>query len=328
MCEWNKSKECCRRVSFAWQAFALALLLLPVMATLANGQLTVTVTIFLTSHIDDDQAVSQTQATQTSGADHLQVQETSQAEVTNLSETQPQTQPPAEEPESDATTNKAPANDDSPLACPGPVETQLSVEPTATLLPADRPGWITHEMDLKSSTHSFVVSSFPTARSNDVDSNLDACLEEATREYVNQLLGDDRAGALLAPHLSSAFVRTNLVDDKTAYVAELSTTGGVMFQKWVQVEVTKEQQEQIRTWYQQQIQRQRMLPLGIGLGGLLGFVSVCNLYFRRSAKKSQQQPVLPMVNQTESNGCCGKRGSWGYAIAIAVAIAVAAVVAN
>ncbi|MFO0944256.1 MAG: hypothetical protein U0930_26400 [Pirellulales bacterium] len=99
-----------------------------------------------------------------------------------------------------------------------------------------------------------------------------------------------------------------------------------MFQKWVRVEVTKEQQEQMRTWYQEQVQRRRMIPLAIGLAGLVALVGAGNLIFRRSASKSHQSPMMKIVDNAPVKSCCGKRGGWGYAFAIAVAIVVAALV--
>lgn len=360
MTSWNNDRKCYRHASIAWQAVALALLLLPITAPMANAQITLSISILFPTQVDDqpaqDTPAQDTPATApapeqppqpaqeptaptspasaaepSSSATAASNTNTSAPTVAPTAEVQAQAQADQTSAQSPTTPELAPqaapqANSDSKPndAVPPNQEKQLSVEPGATLLPSDRPDWISKELDLKSATHRFVVSSFPTARESDIDSNLDACLEEATSNYVNQLLGDDRAGQLLAAQLNAAFVRTNLLDDKTTYVAELSTTGGAMFQKWVMVEVTKEQQEQIRTWYQERLQRQRIIPLGIGLAGLVAFVGACNLFFRRSASKSQQSPMLKVIGNPTSSACCGKRGGWGYLVAIAIAIGVAA----
>ncbi len=356
MTSWNNDRKCSRPASIAWQAVALALLLLPVTAPLANAQVTLSISILFPTQ-RDDQPAQDTPAQDTPAAAPAPEQSPQPAQeptaptspapavepsssasaVSNSNASAPTVTPTAEvqtQAQTDQTSAQSPTTPElAPKAesetkpndvVPPNQEKQLSVEPGATLLPADRPDWISKELDLKSATHRFVVSSFPTARESDIDSNLDACLEEATSNYVNQLLGDDRAGYLLAAHLSAAFVRTNLLDEKTAYVAELSTTGGAMFQKWVMVEVTKEQQEQIRTWYQERLQRQRIIPLGIGLAGFVAFVGACNLFFRRSASKSQQSPMLKVIGNPTTSACCGKRGGWGYLVAIAVAIGIAA----
>lgn len=205
-----------------------------------------------------------------------------------------------------------------------PAERRLSVEPSNSLLPADRPSWIGSEPDFKSATHRFVVASIPTAREDEVDVNLDASLVEAISSYAVDQLGDDRAGQLLASHLSSAFIRTNYVDDKSSYTAELSTTGGSMYQKWVMVEISPEQQDLLKTWYQERIQRERIVPLAVAFVGLLGLVGITNLWFRRSASRNPQAPMMQVIQPAAKTGCCGKRGGWGYAVAIAIAIAVAA----
>ncbi len=212
-----------------------------------------------------------------------------------------------------------PASPTPPLVQP------LSVEPAKSLLPEDRPNWITLEPDYATDTHRFVVSSIPTTHESDVDANLDAPLEEAVRSYVAEQFGDDRAGTLLSSRLSSAFVRANLIDDKKSYTAELTTTSGGMFQKWVMVEVTKEQREELQTWYREQMQRERILPLGLGVAGLLGMVGLLNMVFRRAAGKASSQPLkLAMVDPVLAKStCCNTKGSWGIAVAIAIAIAVA-----
>lgn len=337
MSKWNY-RERNRRATIAWQAVALAILLLPVTAPLARGQFSVTVSIMLNSQVSADELNQEGPASSVAP-------EKPRAAEAPTAPVPPEAPVQAVEPQSasvDATplapTDNAAVvtvqdiapqpttNDQTSSSSLQPKETQLSVEPGATLLRADRPAWISNEIDLKSATHRFVVSSFPTARESEIDSNLDLCLEEAARSYANQLLNDEQAGDMLAAHLSSAFVRTNLLDDRTSYLAELSTTGGAMFQKWVMVEVTKEQQEQIRTWYHEQIQRKRLIPLAVGLTGFVVLIGAGNLLFRRSAGKSQQSSMMKVVGKSPAATCCGKRGGWGYAFAIVIAIVVAALV--
>ncbi|MFO0944257.1 MAG: hypothetical protein U0930_26405 [Pirellulales bacterium] len=273
MSKWN-SGERNRRASVAWQAVAIAILLLPITAPLARGQFLVTVSIVLSSQVAaDDPTQDEPTAKPVEAPNEQQtaVAEAPPAPVPPVAPSEPAIEKPAIQesahgqkidaavvatpsvPEatkvevgqqeavitagqsaeskslSEPTTAPKPTpeanptvNDKSDTRAQQPKETQLSVEPGATLLPTDRPAWISQEMDLKSATHRFVVSSFPTARESEVDSNLDACLEEAARSYVSQLLNDDSAGELLDRHLSAlTFVRTNLLDDKTTYLAEL-----------------------------------------------------------------------------------------------------------
>jgi hypothetical protein len=233
-------------------------------------------------------------------------------------------------PQSPAGESPEPAKQDttsnvSPAPTP-PLEQELSVAPGKTLLPDDRPNWITLEPDYSTDTHRLVVSSIPTARRDDTESNLDAPLEEALRNYVCEQFDDEHAGRLLENRLSAAFIRTNLIDDKLSYTAELSTSGGEMYQKWVMVEVTKEQRQQLQTWYREQVQRERILPLGVGVVGLLGLIGLLNLGFRKvSRNKPTIQPlkVAQVDEVVNSPICCSKKSKWGLAFVIAIAIAVA-----
>lgn len=207
-----------------------------------------------------------------------------------------------------------------------PFETVLSVQPFSSSLPADRPSWITREPDYHSSTHSFVVGSIQSSRKGEVEDYLDVALEESVRSYANQLIGDDHAGELLSARLTAAFVRTNLLDDDSCYSAEVVTNSGLQHRKWVMVEITKEQQEVIRTWYQEQIQRRRVGPLAVVFLSILGMVGVSNLVLRRSAGRHSQTSAMQVKAMDVPTSKC-KRSGWGYVVAIAVAIATACFVA-
>jgi hypothetical protein len=110
-------------------------------------------------------------------------------------------------------------------------------------------------------------------------------LVEAVQSYVSSLLRDDRAGTLVADRLTPSFIRTNLLDDSKSYVAEMNTSAGPMYQKWVMVEVSPKQQEQITIWYSQTIQRQRVFPLAVAVAGLLSLVGASHLVLRRRSRR-------------------------------------------
>ncbi len=351
MCECNEVQLSNRR-NILTACLALILLASPVALPWANGQFSLTLTVLVQTQTDDPAKeappveptapsepatpVDEGAKSPAPTAEAPKAPETPElaapqvtaspeasavAEVTAITTTQDNTTQ-----ESSNTTSigevTAPKQSSTESAPAG--ERRLSVEPSSSLLPADRPSWIGSEPDFKSSTHRFVVASIPTAREDEVDVNLDASLVEALSSYVVEQLGDDRAGYLLASHLSSAFIRTNYVDDKTSYTAELSTTGGSMYQKWVMVEISPEQQELLKTWYQERIQRERIVPLAVAFVGFLGLVGITNLWFRRSASRNPQAPMMQVIQPVAKSGCCGKRGGWGYAVAIAVIIAIAA----
>lgn len=362
MCECNEVQLGNRR-NILTACLALILFASPIALPWANGQFTLTLTVLIQTQTDDPPKeappVEPTATPTDEGAKNsAQTVETPKAPETPEVATPQVTAGPATAPVAEVTAI-APPEASSPVAATTPAATQentaastsssntrsigevttphqtdteaaqagerrLSVEPSNSLLPADRPSWIGSEPDFRSSTHRFVVASIPSTREDEVDVNLDASLVEALSSYAVEQFGDDRAGQLLASHLSSAFIRTNYVDDKTSYTAELSTTGGSMYQKWVMVEISPEQQELLKTWYQERIQRERIVPLAVAFVGLLGLVGITNLWFRRSASRNPQAPMMQVIQPAEKGGCCGKRGGWGYAVAIAIAIAVAA----
>lgn len=187
----------------------------------------------------------------------------------------------AEVGDSEFSTNAASASERAANRAETQVPHPLSVEPSSQLLPKDRPSWIETDPDTESEVHRFVVASIPTSLKSELDSNLDATLVAAIKNYVNQQFGPD-SDQMLHERLTAAFIQTNLVDENKTYVAEMQTGDGPLFQKWVMIEVTPEQRNQIRLWINQQLQRQRVLPLGLWIGGLLSLVGISHLFLRRN----------------------------------------------
>ncbi len=169
----------------------------------------------------------------------------------------------------------------------------LSVEPSIQMLPKDRPSWIDAEPETGTDIHRFVVASIPTALKSELDSNLDATLEAALKAYASQQFSPD-AGELLRERLTAAFIRTNLIDENKTYIGEMRTGEGPLFQKWVMVEVTPKQRDQMRHWHSEQLQRQRVLPLGLGLAGLFTVIALTHLALRRRVK------VPPGLKETQA----------------------------
>lgn len=224
---------------------------------------------------------------------------------------------------------------DVPPSTPPSTPHPLSVEPTSQMLPKDRPSWIDMEPDYESEVHRFVVASIPTALKKEVDSNLEATLVEALKSYVGQQFGAD-ADQLIHDRLTATFIQTNLVDEKKSYVAELQTGEGPLFQKWVMVEITPEQRGQLRLWVSQQIQRQRVLPLGIVLFGLLATVGLTHMLLRRQSKlpdnlkATQIQPANPVQPVASQGKTCrvSRCGKFGVITALAVAVLTAVAVSS
>lgn len=310
MCEINRPQARSKARQFLVGCLASLVLLSPLNLSMASGQISLSFALIIKAVVQPPAAEASTDSSSAeiskrpvSGADAVA------AEVTELS----------------PDVSAAGASLDQPSA---PLEKILSVGPVKSLLPEDRPHWITLEPDYTTATHRLVVSSIPTAHESDIDANLDSPLEEALSNYVVEQFGDLRAGKLLAHKLSAAFIRVNLLNDRKSYTAELSTSSGGMFQKWVMVEISAEQREQLQAWYREQVQRERVMPLGLGVAALLSGIGLLNMVFRKAAHKAIAQTVkLAAVDQlADKPSRCNPKFKWGLAVAIAIATAAAILV--
>jgi hypothetical protein len=184
----------------------------------------------------------------------------------------------------------------------------LSVEPGArSLLPDDRPKWVGAPPDLSANQHYLYVGSIPTSNLAQVDAALNEALVAAVSSYIEEEVVLHLGAAATMP-IDSDFIRKNLIDDPDGYVAELSTSDGPMYQKWVTVRVTPEQREVFHKWHKQATQRQRLGALGALLSLLVGGVALTHMVLRRwygSAK-------LPTVNRaTATEPTLARHGSSG-----------------
>ncbi|MCA9125624.1 MAG: hypothetical protein KDB22_01000 [Planctomycetales bacterium] len=181
----------------------------------------------------------------------------------------------------------------------------LSVNPSRKpLLPEDHPRWITEAPDFKSPIHRFVVASIPTIDPDGVDESLEEPMIAKLYEYVDEHVAHSpNASQLMRDKLTVGYIWKNLIDDSVGYTAELNTSEGPMLQKWVYVTVTQPQQEQLETWYNEALQRQRLKPLALGMLSLAGLVGLAHLVLRR--QQVSPQPVTqaqPLTNKPRTGG--------------------------
>ena len=279
----------------------------PVSVQLAVGQSSVDLSVRLTSDEASRPAEAQAaeptetvEAEATVAADDSSPAVDASAADTAVTESNDANQVPKEAAAKEAEEGRQAAGIDS--------EHRLSVEPHRTMLPKDRPGWLVAEPNLEAPIHQFVVQSIPTSILAEVDANLDASLVESLRNYACTLLRDERAGERLQDRLTATFARINLVDEAKSYTAELQTAAGPMHQKWVMVEFTPEQRRQLSLWHGQALQRERLLPLGLGLVGLLTVVATSYLMLQRRGRKSAV-PLAQLAQPLETGQRSSCRGS-------------------
>ncbi|GAB5402512.1 MAG: hypothetical protein Aurels2KO_07430 [Aureliella sp.] len=159
---------------------------------------------------------------------------------------------------------------------------ELSVAPGGDpLLPEEAPQWVGATPRLDAGTHTLVVSSMATVKRARVDAELDMPLCKTVMDYVQNDLIAGSSDVDLRHYVTADYIRKNLIDQPEGYVAEIATSNGPMYQKWVKVNVTPEQQKQLKAWYAEAVQGERLPPIGFGLAGLLGVVGLAHLVLRR-----------------------------------------------
>ncbi|MCA9193447.1 MAG: hypothetical protein KDB03_16860 [Planctomycetales bacterium] len=171
----------------------------------------------------------------------------------------------------------------------------LSVEPGHySLLPENHPDWVGAPPKLTGEVHELYVGSLPCFEMDELDANLEEALLASIWEYVDgQVLHDSGAAEQLKDKLTVNYVRRNLLEDPNGYVAELNTGGGKMLQRWVKIQVTPEQREQIQVWHREYLQHVRLRPLGIGIACVLLVVGGMRLMIGRHRGPNVQAVQLP-----------------------------------
>lgn len=178
---------------------------------------------------------------------------------------------------------------DEHLGSDEPVE--LSVEPgSQPILPANRPAWIGADPDYTGDIHRLYVGSTAVSEREEVDSALDFALITAVNRYLEDKVLQ-KGGSASDLLLDASYIRRNLINEAHGCVLELSTSSGPMYQKWVTIEITPEQREQLQQRYREALQRQRMVPLGTGLAGILGLVGLSHLILRSRHGLPTTQPL-------------------------------------
>lgn len=201
---------------------------------------------------------------------------------------------------------------------------ELSVAPgSQPLLPADRPAWISEPADYASDTHRLTVSSFPTEDLVKIDSSLEEPLLAAVYQYVeDRVIKDGKIPDQLRNLITVDYIRKNLIEDPDGYVAELTTSNGIMHQKWVRLAITPVQRKQLGKWYQESLQLDRLKPLGVGVLGLLGLVGLVHFTLRKRHVMSSSEPLKPVgfvsyeQSSDRNSGQTGKSRGWLGIIAV------------
>lgn len=192
-----------------------------------------------------------------------------------------------------ALSNGVEESEESPPNNPDQIRS-LSVKPgSQPLLPKDRPAWIGAEPDYSTERHRLFVGSVPMVEEKDVDRALDEPLLAALSGYLGEKVVNDQVTLNLCERLgiTEDYIRRNLINDAAGHTIQLNTSSGPMYQKWVTVEITPAQREQIQAWHREAEQRQNVVPLGLGLALIIGLVGLSHLVLRRKHSLPTAQPL-------------------------------------
>lgn len=184
---------------------------------------------------------------------------------------------------------------------------ELSVEPvleTRPMLPADRPAWVGAPNDTSERIHRLYVASFTanTAAEVEADEMLDDPMVAAVQRYLAETLFPNDESLPLP--VTAEFVRHNLLDKSTSYVAAMTTQSGTEYQKWVVLQVTPEHRDYFTRQLREHKQRHRLAALGTGLAGLLGIAAMMNFGFNRRRRRYPDSlaPVSMAIMPGQGNG--------------------------
>ena len=157
----------------------------------------------------------------------------------------------------------------------------LSVDPERkSLLPSNSPAWVSQPADYSQKYHRFNVCSTPEKSVEAADLSLDFALVFAVRQYIDQRVLNENEAAKNLP-ISAKYIRQNLIDKPSGYIAHAIDIDGQTFQKWVQISVSPDQREQFLVWHAEFVQRQRILQLGLGTLFLVSSVGGVHLVLAR-----------------------------------------------
>ena len=214
---------------------------------------------------------------------------------------------------------------------PAPTEVrELSIEPVLEkrpMLPADRPAWVGAPNDTSERIHRLYVASFTanTAEKVEADEMLDAPLVAAVQRYLGETLfpNDESLPLPITPE----FVRHNLLDKSTSYVAAMTTQSGTEYQKWVVLQISPEHREYFTQLLREHKQRHRLAALGTGLAGLLGVTALLNFGFNRRRRRypNSLAPVAMAMMPGQGPGMVFGNGPENHVQFVAAGAAPAAV---
>lgn len=157
---------------------------------------------------------------------------------------------------------------------------ELSTAPLSptVVIPPGRPAWVEAPAELDGPRPRMPVSSGPHPRRRECDKALDAEIEDAVHDFVNEHLGSSSASTLV--HFSLKEIKQRLLKPENYYYETIQVSIGPMHQGHALLEFNDEFLAEINARWERIAAIRRLLQAGLVFVGALSFVGVLFGYLR------------------------------------------------
>ena len=162
-------------------------------------------------------------------------------------------------------------------SAPTPLSVEPGVAPSSISRPSDRPKWVEAPADRKSEIHKIAVSSGPHARRADCLHALDADLQRAVAEYIDEHLGVGSASKLV--HYDLRTIKDRLVASDV-YEEDIDFSIGPMHQVHALLKFDKPFRAELDQRWHEIKATSRLLQAGLFGGSVLGFLGLVFGYLK------------------------------------------------
>ncbi len=169
------------------------------------------------------------------------------------------------------------------------LEIELVATPGKPIIPP-RPEWVEAEPVNEGDSRAVVVSSGPQGHLGECQSALDAELERAVNQYIDEYLGQvygDKFQASTLVNFPAKYIRDELVDDGKIYEEKIQFSFGPMYQSHAQVAFTPAfravldgERVHLDKQWEQIVVAGRLTGAAIIFGLILALLAVVSGYFR------------------------------------------------
>ena len=147
-------------------------------------------------------------------------------------------------------------------------------------IPPDRPKWVGTEPNTRGKVHTVALSTGPYKKESQAKRALDEAIEKATRDYIVDQLGSERAALLL--HYDAGTIKDRYLKEANQHhdIARYSEPVGDMHEHFALLEFGPEFRKEIDGKWKQVKATSRVFQTGLVSGGVLMLLASVFGYFR------------------------------------------------